>query len=204
MVDELQSLLERIQKDGVEQAEAEASRILQEAKDEARQIVAEAQREAEETIAKAQKDSEVFVERGTKALEQAARDVIISVQKKLERFLAESIKGTVTEALTPEVMAEMMVKLAESYGEHELNESRIDVLLSPRDQEQFVKLLMGKYRKSLGQGIEIRGDASVRRGFRISFKDENLYHDFTADAIAEALAGLLKSPLREIVKRAAQ
>lgn len=204
MVDELQSLLERIQRDGVEQAEAEAARIVQQAKDKAREILEKAEKEAEQKIAKAETDSQVFVERGTKALEQAARDVIIGVQKRLERIFQESIKETVNEALTPETMAEMLVKLAEAYGEHEFRESRIDVLVSPKDQEQFVKLLMGKYRKSLGQGIEIHADAGIRHGFKISFTDDKLYHDFTADAIADALAGLLKSPLREIVKRAAQ
>lgn len=204
MVDELQNLLDRIQRDGVEQAEAEASRIVQQAKDKAREIVGGAEREAAGMIARADKDSEVFVERGTKALEQAARDVVIGVQKDLERIFQESVKESAGEALTPENMAEMMVKLAETYGQHDLKESRIEVLVSPRDQEQFVKLVMGKYRKSLGQGIEIHPEAGIRKGFKVSFRDDKLYHDFTVDAIADALAGLLKTPLRDIVKRAAQ
>jgi len=204
MVDELQNLLDRIQRDGVEQAEAEASRIVQQAKDKAREIVGGAEREAAGMIARADKDSEVFVERGTKALEQAARDVVIGVQKDLERIFQESVKESAGEALTPENMAEMMVKLAETYGQHDLKESRIEVLVSPRDQEQFVKLVMGKYRKSLGQGIEIHPEAGIRKGFKVSFRDDKLYHDFTVDAVADALAGLLKTPLRDIVKRAAQ
>lgn len=204
MVDELQNLLDRIQRDGVEQAEAEASRIVQQAKDKAREILGGAEREAAEKLAQAEKDSQVFVERGTKALEQAARDVIIGVQKDLERIFQESVKESVGEALTPENMAEMMVKLAEAYGQHDLKESRIDVLLSPRDQERFVKLFMGKYRQSLGQGIEIHPEAGIRKGFKVAFRDDKLYHDFTLDAVADALAGLLKTPLRDIVKRAAQ
>lgn len=204
MVDELQSLLDRIQRDGVEQAEAEASRIVQQAKDKAREIVGGAEQDAAKKIAQADEDSQVFVERGTKALEQAARDVIIGVQRDLERIFLESIKESVGEALTPENMAEMVVKLAEAYGQHDLKESRIEVLVSPKDQERFVKLVMAKYRKNLGRGIEIRPEAGVRQGFKVSFKEDKLYHDFTVDAVADALAGLLKTPLRDIVKRAAQ
>ena len=204
MVDELQNLLDRIQKDGVEQAEAEAARIVQQAKDRARETVGGAEREAEEKLARADQDSQVFVDRGTKALEQAARDLIIGVQKDLERIFQESVRESAGEALTPETMAEMMIKLSEAYGKHDLKENHIEVLLSPKDRDQFVKLSMGKYRESLGQGIEIRSDAGIRKGFRISFRDDKVYHDFTVDAVADALAGLLKAPLRDIVKRAAQ
>ncbi len=204
MVDELQNLLDRIQRDGVEQAEAEASRIVQQAKDKAREIVEGAERQAVDIVAQADKDSVVFVERGTKALEQAARDVVIGVQKGLERIFQESVKESAGEALTAANMAEMIVKLAEAYGEHDLKESRVEVLVSPKDRDRFVKLVMGKYRASLGRGVEIHPEAGVRKGFKVSFKDDKLYHDFTLEAVADALAGLLKTPLRDIVKRAAQ
>lgn len=202
MVDELQSLLDRIQRDGVEQAEAEAARILREAREKARDVQAQAEREAAERVAQADEDSKVFVERGAKALEQAARDLVIRVEKDLEGIFRESVRESVGAALTPETMAQMMIKMSQAYGEHELKESRIDLLVSEKDRDEFVDLFMGKYRDMLGRGIEIHTETGAKKGFKVSFRDDKLYHDFTADAIAEALAGLLKSPLREIVKRA--
>ncbi|NLT35258.1 MAG: hypothetical protein GXX83_05115 [Gaiellales bacterium] len=203
MVDELQSLLDRIQREGVEQAEAEAERILREAKEKAREIVSQAEKEATERVAKADEDSVVFVERGTKALEQAARDMVIGVQKDLESIFVESVRQSVGVTLTPETMAKMMIKMSEAYGAHELKESRIDILLNEKDRAEIVNLFMQEYRSALGRGIEIHAESGIKRGFKVSFRDDKLYHDFTVDAIAEALAGLLKSPLREIVKRAA-
>lgn len=203
MVDELQSLLDRIQRDGVEQAEAEAARILREAKEKAQGIVSQAEKEATDRVAKADEDSKVFVDRGTKALEQAARDMVIGVQKDLEKTFIESVRESVGAALTPETMAQMMVKMSEAYGAHELKESRIDILLSEKDRDAIVGLFMQKYRSALGRGIEIHAESGIKKGFKVSFRDDKLYHDFTVDAVTEALAGLLKSPLREIVKRAA-
>lgn len=203
-MDELQSLLDRIQREGVEQAEAEAARILREAKDRARDIVSQAERDATDRLSKADEDSKVFVDRGSKALEQAARDVVIGVQKDLERILVESVRESVGETLTPDVMAQMLVKMAEAYGEHNLREGRVDILLSQKDRDEIVRLFMDKFRSVVRTGLEVHMDAGIKRGFKVSYRDDKLYHDFTADAITDALAGLVKSPLREIVKRAAQ
>ena len=41
-------------------------------------------------------------------------------------------------------------------------------------------------------------------GFKVSFVDDDLYHDFTVQALAEALAPILKAPLSDIVRRAAE
>jgi len=129
--------------------------------------------------------------------------MVIGVQKDLESIFVESVRQSVGVTLTPETMAKMMIKMSEAYGAHELKESRIDILLNEKDRAEIVNLFMQEYRSALGRGIEIHAESGIKRGFKVSFRDDKLYHDFTVDAIAEALAGLLKSPLREIVKRAA-
>jgi hypothetical protein len=46
-------------------------------------------------------------------------------------------------------------------------------------------------------------DEHLDKGFKVSFVDDDLYHDFSAPALAEALAPVLKPPLCDIVRRAA-
>ena len=204
MTEELQSLLERIQTQGVERAEAEAARIVTGAQERAAGIVAEAEAQAEATRAGAEADAVAGGVRGQIALEQAARDFLLSLQKGIEAVLRGTLCETVGAALTPDVMAAILVRLADAYAAHDMNESRVDVLLSPEDRDAVGAIVMEKYRELAGQGLMLRPDERVDRGFKVSFVDSNLYHDFSAVALAEALAPVLKAPLCDIVRRAAE
>ncbi len=203
MEERLEGLLARIQQEGVERADAEAARILDEARSSAEHIVAAAKTEADELRGRAEADAEASRERGEQALEHAGRDFLLSLQQSIEAVLRESLRDTVRTALTPDVVGEMLVRLAEAYAAHDMNESRVDVLLSPEDRESLAALVLEKYRDLVRQGLILRADERTDRGFKVSFADDNLYHDFSLAALAEALAPVLKSPLGEIVARAA-
>ena len=107
-------------------------------------------------------------------------------------------------ALTPDVVADMLVRLAEAYAAHDMKESRVDVLLAAEDREAIAALVMQKYRDLVNQGLTLRADERLDKGFKVSFVDDKLYHDFSLTALAEALAPVLKHPLGEIVQRAAR
>jgi len=204
MEEQLQSLLDRIRREGVERAEVEAASIAGEAGERARRIVAEAEAEAAELRRRAEADAQAGRERAEKALEQAGRDFLLGLQKSIEAVLRESLRGAVAAALTPDVVAEMLVRLAEAYAAHDMNESRVDVLLAAEDREALAALVMQKYRGLVDQGLTLRADDRLDKGFKVSFVDDNLYHDFSLEALAEALAPVLKPPLGEIVERAAR
>ena len=204
MEEQLQSLLDRIRHEGVEQAEAEAASIVGEAQERARRVVAGAEAEADGLRRRAEADAEASRERGEKALEQAGRDFLLALQKSIEAILGETLRDTVATALTPDVVADMLVRLAEAYAAHDMNESRVDVLLAAEDREAIAALVMQKYRDLVNQGLTLRADERLDKGFKVSFVDANLYHDFSLPALAEALAPVLKHPLGEIVQRAAR
>ena len=128
----------------------------------------------------------------------------MALQKGIEAILRETLRDTVATALTPDVVADMLVRLAEAYAAHDMNESRIDVLLAPEDRERLAALVMRQYRDLVNQGLTLRADERLDKGFKVSFVDDNLYHDFSLTALAEALAPVLKPPLGEIVERAAR
>jgi V/A-type H+/Na+-transporting ATPase subunit E len=202
-VEELQNLLDKIQRDGVEQAEAQAARIVGEAEERARAILAEAKASAEATVAQAERDAQVFVERAHVALEQGVRDYLLRVQHGIEELLREIMRGTVAEALTPSVVAEMLVKLSQAYGGASADDEHATVLLGQRDADEFVELFLSDFRQRIAQGVQIHIDERIRRGFRVSFNEDGPFHDFTVEAIAESLAEMLRPPLKEIVRRAA-
>ncbi len=203
MEEQLQSLLTRIHSEGVEKAEIEAAEIVSAAQAKARAIVSAAEQQAVDVVAAAERESLVFTERSRQKLDQVARDFLIGVQNSVEALLAAGVKEAVGEALTPETMVQMVTNLAEAYGANDLRENRIELLVSPRDQEEFMRLALGSYQEKLGRGVEIRPVRSIHKGFMVSISDGNLYHDFTQEALAASLAQLLKSPLKEIVEEAA-
>jgi V/A-type H+/Na+-transporting ATPase subunit E len=204
MEEQLESLLNRIRSEGVERAEAEAAAIIEQAEERARHIVRDAEAQAEALRRKAEDDSAASVRRGEQALEQAARDFLLALQHSVEAVLRETLCETVAAALTPETMSEMLLRLADAYAAHDMNENRVDVLLSPEDRDDVGALVMEKYRELVRQGLTLRPDERIEAGFKVSFVDSHLYHDFSAEALAEALAPVLKPPLCDMVRRAAE
>jgi V/A-type H+-transporting ATPase subunit E len=204
MDEQLQSLLDRIRREGVERAEAEAARILQEAEERAAGIVAGAEREAAALRQAAETGAEASCARGQTALEQASRDLLLSLQKSIEAVLRETLCVSLREALSPTTIADMLVRLADAYAAHDMNESRVDVLLSPQDYDDVAATVMASYRELVRQGLTLRPDPRVDGGFKVSFVDDDLYHDFTIEALTDALAPVLKPSLADCVRRAAE
>lgn len=204
MDEELQGLLTRIRTEGVDRAEVEAAEIVSVAQTKAWALIAAAEEKATEIVSTAERDTQAFNEWSAKILDQLARDFLISVRDSLEALIVSTVEKAVGEALTPETMVHMLVKLAEAYGARGLREERIEVLIGPEDQERFVGLVMGSYRDLLDAGVEIRPKMGIKKGFRIALADDALHHDFTQEAIASSLSGLLKSPLKEILSGAVE
>ncbi len=203
MAEELQPLLEQIRKEGVEKAEAQASEILEQAKAKAAQTVRDAEDKAKELVAKAQADAVIYTERSTATLEQAARDLLITVGQGIENIIAELVAESVDAALKIEVLEEMMIKMAQSCAEKQ-GETRIELLISEKDQKDMVKFFADKYREKMVHGIELHTDNEILKGFKVSFADDHVYLDFTSDAIADALTAFLRPKLAEIVSRVAK
>jgi V/A-type H+-transporting ATPase subunit E len=203
MAEELQPLLEQIRKEGVEKAEAQAAEILAQAKAKAAQTVREAEAKAKELVARAQADAEVYTERSTATLEQAARDLLITVGRGIENIIADIVAEAVDSALTIEVLEQMMLKMAQCCAANH-GETRIELLVSQKDQDDLVKFFAQKYRDKMVQGLELHVDNEILKGFRVSFADDHVYLDFTNEAIAGALTAFLRPKLAELVSRVAK
>ncbi len=204
MAEELQHLIDRIQKEAVEAAEKQSVQILAQAKEKAAAVVKAAEEKARAALARAEKDSEAFTERSTRSLEQAARDLLISVGQGVENILADVVGESVEQALRPEVLEQMLVKLAEAYASRGGEDERIDLLISPQDQQALVKFFADQYRQKLLHGVELHVDSGIIKGFKVSFVNSRAYHDFTKEAIAESLVNFLRPQLSEIVHRVAR
>lgn len=197
MTEDLQNLLDKIKKEGVDKAENEAAGILDSAKAKSEDIVNKAGEEADRIIEKAKKDSESFEEKGRKSLEQAARDVIISARTGIEKTLNSLIKAESARAMDDETLSEMLLKVVDAYC---ADSNNAEVLVNDEDVEKFKGFMLNKLSEDAQKGINVKPDGSVANGFRIMLKDRNIEHDLTDEAVSEALSRVLRPHIAELLK----
>ncbi|MFW5870198.1 MAG: hypothetical protein ACOCVL_00895 [Candidatus Sumerlaeota bacterium] len=199
MAEDLQHLLDTIKKDGIDKAQVEADSIVKEAREKAAQIVEEAREEAQSIREEAEKDADQSAERGKRALKQAARDVIISVERGVEKVLERTVNRTVEEALTPDQVKEILSRAIEGYMREACSGGRCDLFLSQDDEKALAKFFSAKLHELAQSGITLHTDTRISSGFRLSIKEEHVYFDFSGQAVAEELNRHLQPSLREVV-----
>ena len=198
MAEDLQALMERIQKDAVDKAELEATSIISKAKEKAAEIVKAAEQEAQAKLEQADKDAEAFTERSERTLEQSARDLLLSVGKNLEKMILDLLGLQVEKSLDETTVKSMLLSIAKSYS------SDIEVDFSEADAAKLTSFVMGEFAKQLKAGVKVESDKGVKFGFRVKLNQGKVSHEFTEAAMAESLSALLRPQLAKIVNKAAQ
>jgi V/A-type H+-transporting ATPase subunit E len=196
MAEELKHLIEQIQKEGVEKAQEQADTIISQAKEKAAKIVSRAEEKAYDSLLKAKNESEAFAERSAKTLEQAARDLLITVGQGCEKVVTEVLGKEVDRALSPDLLKQMIAGLVEK------DAVDFSITVSEKDKEALTAYCAELARES-GREIELVSDAEVLSGFRVGFKDKSVYLDYTGEAIAGALAAFLRPELAKTVSAVA-
>lgn len=198
MSEELQSLLEKINADGVRKAEAERDRIIAEAEKEAAAIIAAAKAESEKLNAQAQENAENFRQRAISAARQSARDIMLQLRAELNSRLAAAIGTATAQALTPEFMAELIKELTVAFAASP--DTELTVQCAVKDRAALDAALKNALAASLKKDPELFAAAHIASGMQIEFKDDNACFDFTGEAVAELLTSYAGTQMAEIFK----
>lgn len=198
MAENLQQLIDRIKKEGIAAAKTEADAILAKAKTEAAAMRVEAEKAAKALNEKAEKDAKLFEERGKQALEQAGRDLVITVKGAVEALFSGIVASATGQAVKGEVLDRLIEKIA-----GQLAGQKAEIQVSREDKDAVTRLLSSKFKDLMAQGLEVKPSGDVIRGFKVLFKDRNMSLDFTGEAIAQSLSVFLRPQLAEILTKAA-
>lgn len=198
MAEDLQSLMDRIQKDACGKAEAEAAAIIAKAKEKAAEIVKNAEAEAKAKLEKADKDAEAFTERSERTLEQAARDLLLTVGKNLEKMILDVLSLQVEKSLSEETIKEMLLALAKGYN------SDVAVAFSEADAKKLSSFVVGEFAKQVSSGVTVESETGIKFGFRVKLEGGKISHEFTKEAMAEALSAILRPQIAKVVSAAAK
>ncbi len=203
MAEELQSLLDRIQQDGVAKAKVEADAIIADAKANAAKLVADAQATAAAKIKDAEAQAAQFEARARNSLQQAARDVVLSVGTAIDQTAQALVAQRVAEHLSGDCLGAAVLTAVKAYFDN-AGSTEATVLLPEKDADGVRQYLEREFADALKGGLEIKSDQSVVSGFTLAEAGDTVRHSFTGEAITAALCKLLRPNLAAIVKQAAE
>lgn len=198
MAEDIKGLIEKIREEGVKVAEDRARQIEEGASSRAQELVEKARQEARKIIAEANQQS-VRKEESTKALlQQAGRDLMLSLKKEIDAMLNRLIVAQVAEALSPEELIRIITLLVKDYRGKEDGDSIIT--LKKADCEKLSKGFLAKLKEEAKKGIVLKASEEINGGFIISFDAGKSHYDFTDRALAEYLSLYLKPQLSQILE----
>ncbi len=200
MAEDVQGLLDKIHNDGIAKAQQEKEAIIAAAKKEAAQIVADAKAQAEELKKTAQSEAKAGEEKANAAIRQAARDAVIALKADLLNKLNTVVRSCIGEAMTPDVMKQIILTMAQSYGKDANAADSVEVLLPKKEQDQAEAYLKAQLLAELKAKPVIELTNEFNSGLQISFRDGEVYFDFSDDALAEVLCRFVGPKLTAVIK----
>lgn len=191
----LDTLIEKIRKEGIEEAQQTSDEVIGRARQEAQQILDRAQREAEQRIEEAKRQAARIEENGKLALQQAARDVELLLKQQVDALFTRVFCQQVGAALDPEFVKQLILKLAQDWGKGQ----SLEVAVSAADRERLQALLLAGVAQELRQGINLTVSTRIGKGFHVGMKGEDAYFDFTAETVGEVLKAFLSPSLKQLL-----
>ena len=198
---QLQELIDKIKKDGIESASGESARIISEADAEAVRIIAVAQKEAADIVSRGKADAERSEKAGVVALEQASRNLVLAfkgeIQTLLDKLIVKETASAFSEETFKAALPEILMAWASKGGS-------LDLLLPEEILKKIQSWFNEKLITEIKKGVELKSDRNLGAGFRIANRDGSAYYDFSAESVAQLISAYLNPRLAEILKTAAK
>ena len=200
---QLQELIDKIKKDGINTASEEAAKLKQAAEAEAAGIVAAARKEAAEIVNKGKEDAARAEKAGKAAIEQAYRNLILSFKAEIQALLDKIVSQGISTAYGGDTLKAILPDLLKAWVSKSGSDS-VDLLLNEQDLVKLNSWASGTLAAELKKGIELKSSRGLGAGFRIANKDGSAYYDFSAEAVADLFSAYLNPQLADLIKNSSK
>lgn len=188
MGEDLQSLLEKINREGVEKAQAKADEIIATAKAKADALMKNAREEADKAKTDAEKTSADYAARATETIRQSARDTVLKVEESVTKLLTNLLAKDVDAALAkPETVGALVREAV--LGLVGTAEVALPAQLAPALKAQL----------AAQDNVSVVMDETLGTGFSVRLDNGRIEHAFTGEAVATELAKRLRPDLAKLV-----
>jgi V/A-type H+-transporting ATPase subunit E len=199
---QVQSLIDKIKKDGITSAEQQAAEIVTKAQNDAERLVNDAEAQAADMLKTAKAECERMEKSSNDAVKQAARNVLLSFQDAMNAQLAAIVKTETARAFSPDLLKALVPETVRAWAAKPDAED-LSVLLAPRDLAALESGLMAALQSVLAHGVSLKADKDITGGFRIGTKDGAAFYDFSGESVAALFAAYLNPKVAAIMKAAA-
>ncbi len=189
MSEDLQALLEKINRDGVEKANAAADKIITEAKAKAAEIVKTAKADADKAKADADAAAKDYAARGAETLAQAARDTVLKIEASVTALLEKLLAQNVDRALADDATVAALTREA-LHGLAGSAEVAVPANLAASLKAQL----------AAESNVTVVTDDTLGTGFSVRLDGGRVEHAFTGKVVAEELAKRLRPDLAALLK----
>jgi V/A-type H+-transporting ATPase subunit E len=197
MTEDLKSLIDKINQEGVQAAETKAKEIENQAQARAAQIIARAKSEADKMLADANERISKMQEKEKALLSQAGRDLLLVVHQELNSMLSRLIVQEVRDSLTPEHMYKILSSIIHTACKQDKTE--IVISMGKEDAHVLEGSFLAKLKEETKKEIVLNPSEGIRAGFIVSFDAGKSQFDFSDKALCEYLGTYLKPKLKEIL-----
>lgn len=194
MTEDLQQLLEKIQRDGVDKAKSDADKILADARAQAKALTDQAKADAEKMKSEAEKEAEAFGRRAEETIRQAARDTVLYVEKSVTDMLSAILLKDVQKSMDNTDFVSGLV--AEAVRTYLSGKENIEVAAG----EKLADVLRAELASEAENGVTIVTDENTGAGFSVRLANGRIEHAFTGAAVADALSKQLRPRLAALLK----
>jgi V/A-type H+-transporting ATPase subunit E len=203
---QVQELIEKIRKDGIDSASQEAAGIKSDASAEARKILDSARKEAADIVETARRDAERSEKAGIAALEQASRNLLLVFRDEVQTLLDKIVAREVSSAYDGDVLKKALPEVISAWGKKgsASGADSLDLLLGEASLGSLRAFLEDKLASELKSGLELKPDSGISSGFRIANRDGSAYYDFSGESVAAMLCAYLNPRLAGIMASAAK
>ncbi len=198
MAEDLQGLLDRIQEDGLRKSEEERNRIIADAEAKAARIIADAKAKADDYQKAAEEAAKALEIKAADTIRQSARDIQIALKSEMQERLRNVVKGCAGQALSPEMMAGLILEMARSYAANPAD--KIEVLLPTASVKYLSDGILAGLGEDLRNRTTILGENEMNGGLQIGFRDGDVFLDFSDEALADIICAYAGPKLSAILK----
>lgn len=174
---QIQDLVSAIKKEGIEVAQSEADKIIEEAKQNAAVILSKARDEAADIIKQAEERVEILTSSAKTTAEHAKRDAMIIFKKSVQDEFSKLLGADIKKAVNTEILAKLIIAA--------INEESPANYVA--EVSEITESLKGELCAALNGGLEIKVNTTIRSGFKLTAKDGSGYFDCSDEELEKIL-----------------
>lgn len=201
MTSKINELTEKIYKEGVDKAKAEAKEILKEARAEADKLRKSAKDEKEEILKKAKKEADEIRVNLDSELKLSAKKFISKLKQQITRLITfKQVKKPVKEAMKDSAFIQGIISdLLKNWNPEDPGLSKVNITLAESYKKELEEFAAKNIKEQFDGELEIAFDNSVKSGFTVRPGDGSYIISFTDESFENLFKVYLKETNKHLI-----